>query len=107
VKKKSYSKTVVMIGAYIDAEIMMLGHQASDRERVLVAAVGEGREVSLVSHVPGMRATGKSQVAVKTIPSPTKNENRFPGDLAISRTFIKGPYCTPAPGNETSDVSRI
>ena len=42
-------------------------------ERALVAAVGEGgRELSFASHVPGMRATGKSQVAVKTIPWPNK-----------------------------------
>ena len=73
-----------------------------------MVAVGEGgREVSLASHVPGMRATGKIQVAVKTIPWPTKNENRLLRELAISRTFIKGPHRTPAPGNETSDVAKI
>jgi hypothetical protein len=61
----------------------------------------------LAFHVPGMRATGKSQVAVKTIPSPTKNENRFLRELAISRTFVEGLHRTPAPGNETSDVAKI
>lgn len=77
-------------------------------ERALVVAVvGEGgREESFASHVPGMRATGKSQVAVKTIPSPTKNENRFLRELAISRTFIEGLHCSPAPGNETSYVAK-
>jgi hypothetical protein len=34
-----------------------------------------GREALLASHVPGMRKTDKSQVAVKTIPWPIKNEN--------------------------------
>src|SRR6266852_1653261 len=95
---KKSCKTVIMIGALVPN--LMLAHHASGRERVLVAAaVGEGgREVSLASHVPGMRATGKSQVAVKTIPWPTKNENRFLRELAISHTFIKGLHRTPAPG---------
>jgi hypothetical protein len=67
-----------MISALVLNLNMMLGHHASGRERSLVAAVGEGgREVSVASHVPGMRATGKSQVAVKTIPWPTKNKNRL------------------------------
>jgi hypothetical protein len=79
------------------------------RERALVLAVGEGgRDVSLASHVPGMRATGKSQVAVKTIPWPDKRiKNRLLRELAISRTSIKGLHRTPAPGNETSDVAEI
>lgn len=52
---------------------LTLGHHASGGERALVAALGEGgREASFTSHVPGMRATGKSQVAVKTIPWPNK-----------------------------------
>ena len=73
-----------------------------------MTGAGEGgREVSLVSHVPGMRATGKSQVAVKTIPWPTKHKNRFLRELAVSRTFIEGPHRTPAPGNDTSDVAKI
>jgi hypothetical protein len=87
---------------------LMLGHHASGRERALEVAVGDGgRELSLASHVPGMRATGKSQVAVKTIPWPTKNENRFFRGLTISRTSIEGLHRTPAPGNETSDIAKI
>lgn len=38
-------------------------------EWAIAAAPGEGgRGESFASQVPGMRATGKSQVAVKTIP---------------------------------------
>lgn len=38
-------------------------------EWVIAAAPGEGgRGASFASQVPGMRATGRSQVAVKTIP---------------------------------------
>ncbi len=97
-----------MIGALVPNLNMALGHHASGAERALVAGVGDGgREVSLTSHVPGMRATGKSQVAVKTIPWPTKHENRFLRELAISRTSIEGLHRTPAPGNETSDVAKI
>jgi hypothetical protein len=109
VKKKSLdSHYDWCIGAEFEYDVGASGHQASGLERALVVALGKGgREVSLDSHVPGMRATGKSQVAVKTIPSPTDNENRFLRELAISRTFIEGPYRTPTPGNETSDVAKI
>ena len=48
-----------------------------------MVALGEGgSEGLLVSHVSGMRAKGKSQVAVKTIPWPTNNQNRFLKEMA-------------------------
>jgi hypothetical protein len=83
-------------------------HHASSGERALVAAPGDGgREESFTSHVPGMRATGKSQVAVKTIPWPNKESNRFLRELTISRTFIERLHRTPAPRHETSNVANI
>jgi hypothetical protein len=49
-------------------------HQGGERALVAAPEEGERGEASFASHVPGMRATGKSQVAVKTIPWPTKNQ---------------------------------
>jgi hypothetical protein len=69
-------------------------------ERALMAAPGEGgRESSLISHVPGMRATGKSQVAVKTIPWPNKESKSISertGNLAhLYRKTSSHPNSTP------------
>lgn len=39
-----------------------------------------GPTASSTSHVPGTRATGRSQVAVKVIPRPTQNQDHFSND---------------------------
>jgi hypothetical protein len=99
--------SVIIVGAEVPNLDLTLGHHAlCIRSRAGARGRGgeEGREVSLASHVPGMKATGKSQVAVKMIPWPAKNEKRFLKELAISHTSIEGLHRTPAPGNETSDV---
>lgn len=41
-----------------------------------VSACGNASADSFASHVPGISATGRSQVAVKTIPWPTQDHNQ-------------------------------
>jgi hypothetical protein len=79
--------------------------EASGRERAPVASPGAGvnssedsagggtSAVSFTSQVPGISAMGKSQVAVKTIPWPTQDQNgSFPMRIAslipLSKDFI-------------------
>jgi hypothetical protein len=58
-----------------------------------VSARGDASADSFTSHVPGISATGKSQVAVKTIPWPTQDQNgSFPMSVVsfipLSKDFI-------------------
>ena len=51
---------------------------------------------------------GRSQVAVKTIPWPTQNQNEsFSMTVLYLHTFIEGLHRTPAPRNEPPDVTEV
>jgi hypothetical protein len=79
-------------------------------ERALAAAPGEGErgEVSFASHVPGIRATGRSQVAAKTIPWPgLQRVKKSISERNWPRTFIERLHRTPAPRHKSSDVADI